>query len=109
MRGWHIQPSKFSYTPTSQQTTTLQLRYDLADSPTGLPMEDIVGAVGSILDLILDVGLSLDSGTRNSSSSLLDAYNDFIQSDLVAGQQPVNVLNRLFSIQTQPLLLPLPM
>jgi hypothetical protein len=34
MRGWHIQPSEFSYTPTSRQTTTLQLRYDLADSPT---------------------------------------------------------------------------
>jgi hypothetical protein len=89
---------------TKLKIAEMSLRYLESCRELGLPMEDIVGAVGSILDLILDVGLYLDSGTRNSSSSLsselvlslLDAYNNFIQSDLVVGQQPVNVLNRLF-------------
>jgi hypothetical protein len=84
---------------TKLKMAEMSLRYLESCRELALPMEGVGGAVGSILDLILDVGLDLDSTNSSSSElvlSLLDAYNDFIQSDLVVGQKPVSVLNRLF-------------
>jgi hypothetical protein len=81
---------------TKVKMAELCLRYLSFGGDLGLSAEDL-GSVGSILDLTLDV-----SGKDLSSSlfviSLLDSYNDFIQSDLVSGQRPVSVLNRLFRV-----------
>jgi hypothetical protein len=89
---------------TKLRMAEMSLKYLESCGELGLSMEDVGGAVGLILDLILDVGIDLDSAKHNTSSSssselvlsLLDAYNDFIQSNLVVGQRPVSVLNRLF-------------
>jgi hypothetical protein len=79
---------------TKVKMAELCLRYLSFGGDLGLSAEDLE-SVGSILDLTLDV-----SGKDLSSSlpviSLLNSYNDFIQSDLVSGQRPVSVLNRLF-------------
>jgi hypothetical protein len=82
---------------TKVKMAELGLRCLESGRELGLSVEDL-GSVGAILDLILDVGVGTSADSFNSSVvwSLLESYNDFIQSDLVSGQRPVSVLNRLF-------------
>jgi hypothetical protein len=85
---------------TKLKMAEMSLRYLKSCQELGLSLEDI-GSMSSILDLILDVDVDESHDSSSSSSpelifSLLDAYNGFIQSDMVADQKPVNVLSRLF-------------
>jgi hypothetical protein len=81
---------------TKIKMAELSLNYLQACKEYGLTAEDI-WPIGVILDLVLDVDVDVDGANSSVSAlSLLDAYNEFILADMVVGQNPSIVLNRMF-------------
>jgi hypothetical protein len=84
---------------TKMLMTSIALKYLHDAKDLGLSSEAVL-SVGVILNLILDVQIN---GTQNQTASrsdlamsLLQSYNDFILSDMVAGQKAVTVMNSLY-------------
>lgn len=82
---------------TKQSVATLVIEYMTKAKELGISFEEMK-SVSSILEVILPSGV--DANGKPLANTLIDVYADYILSDMIVGQHPIIVLNKMFRLKT---------